>query len=249
MPELIQAKPIFTRHAFEDSFAVDGGWVRKISLAEHRGNAALQPVAHGHRQRCCRTKHGCGAPSSGQTKAATGGLNHNVAHLSPKLKMGVAENRPSSITPSLHLCRASSDSPFLVPGQSIVFLGQNRNTSIVFSNNRNPYSLLQFRNQRVAFQPIQLSRQCHNSSLGLNTAWQSQTNGMRLRVCLSRYSLYFSDQRLQKYLWPQVGTRGCNTLRQELPLSRHASTLQASAADVKSNSVRSHYRVWASSAE
>ena len=65
----------------------------KIPLAEHRGDAALQPVTHGHCQRCSRTKHGCGAPSSGQTKPATSGLNHNVAHLSSKLKMGVAENQ------------------------------------------------------------------------------------------------------------------------------------------------------------
>ena len=45
MPQLIQAKPILVRHSFEDSFTIDGTWVGKISLPNHRGNAALQPIA------------------------------------------------------------------------------------------------------------------------------------------------------------------------------------------------------------
>jgi hypothetical protein len=52
MPQFIQAKPILVRHGFKDSLAINGTGVGKISLAEHRRDAALQPIPHGHRQRC-----------------------------------------------------------------------------------------------------------------------------------------------------------------------------------------------------
>jgi hypothetical protein len=108
-----------------------------------------------------------------------------VAHLSPKLKVRVAKDLPVKHHPRTYAgAERQADSPFLIPGQAVVFLCQNGDAPIVFSDDRNPHSLLQFRNQRVAFQTIQLSWQCHNPLRGINTAWQGQSNGIGFRLCL-----------------------------------------------------------------